>query len=175
MAALTRICLIGAESTGKSELAQELAAQYRTVSVPEFAREYALRVSRQIDYFDVFPIARGQIANEDRVLASARGIVFLDTDLLSTVAYSRYYFSVCPEWIEQTARARLADLYLYLNVDVPFVDDRARDLRAHREEVHQEFQRTLDEFGARYVLISGSWEERRSKAVDAARTFVSSE
>lgn len=167
MAAFTRICLIGAESTGKSELAEELARYYKTVWVPEFAREYTLRVSRQLDFFDVFPVARGQMANEDRVLANARGIVILDTDLLSTVVYSRFYFGVCPDWIERAARIRLADLYLFMDIDVPFVADPARDARANRPQVHEEFQRALNEFGARHMLISGSREERRRKAIDA--------
>ena len=173
MAALTRICLIGAESTGKSELAAELASTLKTVWVPEFAREYALKVQRQLDYFDVFPIARGQIQNEDRVLANARGIVFLDTDLLSTVAYSRYYFGVCPDWIEQTARERRADLYLFMNIDVPWVGDPARDPKARREEVHAEFARALEEFGANCQLISGGWEERRERAIKYVRAFRS--
>jgi NadR type nicotinamide-nucleotide adenylyltransferase len=171
MATLTRICLIGAESTGKSQLAAELAATYKTVWVPEFAREYALKVQRQLDYFVVFPIARGQIQNEDRVLANARGIVFLDTDLLSTVAYSRHYFGVCPDWIEQTARERLADLYLFMNIDVPWVGDPARDPKAKREEVHVEFGKALAEFGANYQIVSGSWEERRERAIKNVRAI----
>jgi NadR type nicotinamide-nucleotide adenylyltransferase len=173
MAALTRICLIGAESTGKSQLAAELAATLKTVWVPEFAREYALKVQRQLDYFDVFPIARGQIQNEDRVLANARGIVILDTDLLSTVAYSRYYFGVCPDWIEQTARERLADLYLFMNIDVPWIGDPARDPKAKREEVHAEFGKALAEFGANCVLISGGWETRRETAIKQVRALES--
>lgn len=173
MAAFTRICLIGAESTGKSQLAAELAATFKTVWVPEFAREYALKVQRQLDFFDVFPIARGQLQNEDRILANARGIVFLDTDLLSTVAYSRHYFGICPEWIEQTARARVADLYLFMDVDVPWVGDPVRDPKARRDDVHAEFQRALEEFGARYVLISGGWSERRQTALQQVRAIDS--
>lgn len=173
MAALTRICLIGAESTGKSELARELASTFKTVSVPEFAREYALKVQRQLDFFDVFPIARGQIQNEDRVLANAHGMVFLDTDLLSTVAYSRYYFGVCPEWVEQAARERLADLYLFMNIDVPWIGDPARDPKAKREEVHAEFGKALAEFGANYQVVLGSWEERRERAIKYVRAFRS--
>ena len=171
MATLTRICLIGAESTGKSALAEELAASLKTVWVPEFAREYVLKVQRQLDYFDVFPIARGQMQNEDRVLANARGIVILDTDLLSTVAYSRHYFGVCPEWVEQTARERLADLYLFMNVDVPWVGDPARDPKAKRDDIHAEFLKVLDEFGAKYQLISGGWDERRERALKQVRAL----
>lgn len=38
-----RICLVGAESTGKTTLAQMLAERYQTVWVPEYGREYSER------------------------------------------------------------------------------------------------------------------------------------
>lgn len=165
MAPVARICLIGAESTGKSRLADDLAKRFDAVVVPEFAREYAIRVARPLDEADVEPIARGQIANEDR--APANALLILDTDLLSTVVYTRYYWGRCPEWIEHAARARLADLYLFLHADVPWVEDSARDAAADRERVHAEFHRALDEFKARYVSITGNWSEREAKAIAA--------
>src|SRR5436305_357207 len=36
-----RVCLTGAESTGKTELAKELAAHFGAPYVPEFSRQYA--------------------------------------------------------------------------------------------------------------------------------------
>jgi NadR type nicotinamide-nucleotide adenylyltransferase len=165
--ALTRICLTGAECTGKSGLAEELARYFGTVWVPEYAREYAERVARPLTYLDVVAIAEGQMALEDRTVASR--LVILDTDLISTVVYSRHHYGACPEWIEAEARKRRADLYLLLDVDVPWTADDARDSGARREELHEEFRRALDEFEAKYMLISGTWEERRQRAIDAVR------
>ena len=170
MAALTRIALIGAESTGKSILAAELGQRLGAPVVQEFAREYALRVQRNLDFFDVFPIARGQMANEDAVIAASPSrVVILDTDLMSTVAYSRHYWGVCPDWIEKAARERRATLYLLMECDVPWVADRARDASAKREDVHGEFVRVLKEMNARSVSISGTWVERRERAIEALR------
>lgn len=167
MAALTRICLIGAESTGKSELGNELAGTFSTVVVPEFAREYVLRVGRPLTYNDVEPIARGQIANEDRGIAEARGMILMDTDLVSTLVYSRYYYGKCPEWIEVAGPARLADLYLLMDIDIPWIADPARDPAANRNELHEFFKRALHAFGAHFVLISGTREERLARAIEA--------
>jgi len=172
MAAHTRICLIGAESTGKSSLAEELARRFGGVVVPEFAREYALRVARPLDFFDAFPIARGQIANQDRLTSSASGVVILDTDLVSTVVYCRYYWGVCADWIEREAARRLADLYLFLDIDVPWIADPARDASANREHVHAEFESALHEFKVRHVTIGGNWEERKRKAIEAIHAAV---
>jgi nicotinamide riboside kinase len=38
-----RVCLIGAECTGKTRLAEDLARHFAAVCVPEYAREYAVR------------------------------------------------------------------------------------------------------------------------------------
>jgi nicotinamide riboside kinase len=168
LAPLTRICFLGAESTGKSELARSLGAELGLPVVEEFAREYALRASRPLDASDVEPIARGQMANQDMVPGSA----LLDTDLLSTVVYARYYYGSCPAWIEAEARRRVADLYLWFDIDVPWKEDPARDAAADRRRVHLLFGEILSEVGARWVLVGGSWDERRRaalRAIQAAR------
>ena len=168
MAKITRICLTGAESTGKSRLAEELARHFKGSVCVEFARDYVLEVRRPLTSGDVEPIARGQMRKEDEAaIACASDVLFLDTDLVSTVAYARYYYGDCPEWIEQAARERLADIYLFLDTDVPWMEDAARDSGADREAVHETFQRVLEEFDADYVLIRGDWDERREAAIAA--------
>jgi HTH-type transcriptional regulator, transcriptional repressor of NAD biosynthesis genes len=169
-----RVVVTGSESTGKTTLAGELAAHYGTVSAPEFAREYLDRKGSPLDDSDVEPIARGQIAGEDEAALRASGLLVLDTDLVSTVVYSRYYYGRCPEWIAEAARRRLAPLYLLLCPDVPWVPDgEQRDRPAAREELHRLFRYALEAFGANYVEIRGSWPERRLAAIasiDALRT-----
>lgn len=164
--AATRICLTGAECTGKTTLALALAARYAAPCSPEFAREYAERVKRPLTLADVEEIAAGQIANED--LASVTGnphLVILDTDLVSTVVYSRHHYGGCPPWIEQAATARRADLYLLLDAGVPWTADGVRDAGARRDALHREFGETLRSMGAEVAAIGGSWEERLRRAV----------
>lgn len=161
-----RICLTGAECTGKSTLAAELALHYGTVAIPEFAREYAERVQRELTVDDVEPIARGQIA--------LQGGTILDTDLISTVVYARHHYGSCPAWIVDEAWRRKADLYLLMACDQPWVADGVRDSGARRDELHGEFEAALREFGARFVTISGGWDERRRQAIAAIDAFVSS-
>lgn len=168
MAKVACICLTGAESTGKSRLAEELARHFEGSVCFEFARDYVLEVKRPLTADDVEPIARGQMRKEDEATINCiSDLLLLDTDLVSTVAYARYYYGECPKWIERAARARLADVYLFLDIDVPWIEDDARDAGADRELVHEHFQRVLDEFGANYVLIRGDWDERRAAAIAA--------
>src|SRR5438046_1347019 len=78
-----------------------------------------------------------------------------------------YYYSAVPQWIVAEARRRLADLYLVADIDVPFELDPARDAEAHRIDHAHAFRRTLDEFGAPYVVVSGDLEARVQKAIEA--------
>jgi NadR type nicotinamide-nucleotide adenylyltransferase len=158
MAPLARLCLIGPECTGKSTLAERLAGELGTSWSPEFAREYVLRVGRELTADDVPRIAAGQIANEDRAAATASGIVVLDTDLVSTVAYARHYYGACPEWIERAADARRADLYLLMDTDVPWQVDAARD--SSRPHTLNAFRAVLEALACNWRVVGGRWDER---------------
>jgi NadR type nicotinamide-nucleotide adenylyltransferase len=167
------VVLTGTESTGKTTLAADLAAHYGTVWSPEFARAYADRKPGPLDRSDVEPTARGQIAGEDGAARRASRLLILDTDLLSTVVYSRHYYGRCPEWVESAARRRLGDLYLLHHPDVPWVADGAqRDQPQARDQLHACFRAALEAFGARHVDVQGTWPERRATtvaAIDALR------
>jgi NadR type nicotinamide-nucleotide adenylyltransferase len=167
----TRICLTGPECTGKTTLAQRLARELGAIWVPEFAREHAETCGHPLTAADVEPIARGQIANEDRAEGD---IIILDTDLISTVVYARHYYGACPAWIEEAARARRADLYLLLDTDVPWQPDAARDAGGdQREDLFDAFRGALDEFETRWLIVSGTWDERRN-AINSASKKLSS-
>jgi NadR type nicotinamide-nucleotide adenylyltransferase len=155
-----RVCLIGPECTGKTTLAERLAEHFNAPWVPEFAREYALRVARPLTVDDVEPIARGQMALEDA--APNDELVILDTDLISTVVYATHYYGQCPEWIEIEAGKRKADLYLLTDIDVPFIADSLRDSAAPRETLYLSFAETLKNYEANVVAITG---ERLSAAI----------
>lgn len=165
------IVVTGSESTGKTTLAADLACHYGTTWVPEFARAYLgekmATTGQPLDAGDVEPIARGHIASADTAIARARRLVVLDTDLVSTMVYSRHYYGTCPAWIERATRDRLGDLYLLCDIDVPWLPDPARDRPHHREEMHRLFVGGLDALGARYVTLRGSWDDRRATAISA--------
>ena len=169
-----RVTVTGSESTGKTWLAERLAARFHTVWVAEFARQYALHKAAPLDASDVEPIARGQIEAEDAAIAHARSVAILDTDLVSTVVYATHYYGACPPWVERAARARLAELYLLCDIDVPWVADPARDRPNTRGEIHASFVKCLEEYGARYMIVRGAWDERESSAAAAVESLLSS-
>jgi len=173
---MKRVVVTGSECTGKTTLAGDLARQFGTIWVPEYAREYLDRkvatTGLPLDESDVEPIARGQIAAEDRGAATAKGLLVLDTDLVSTTVYARHYYGACPAWIDQAARDRRGDLYLLCDIDVPWVADSVRDRPHHREHIHALFVEALNTLGAPYVLIRGSWAARLTTAVAAVSELL---
>ena len=166
--AIRRIVVTGSESTGKTTLAGELAERLGGVMCPEFSREYADFKGAPLDRHDVEAIAMGQIGREDRVAARASGVMVLDTDLFSTAVYGPEYYGELAPWIEREAVRRRADLYLLMDIDVPWVADPHRDRAHRRAEMHDLFRAMLEKHGLAYATISGSWSDRSQRAVDAA-------
>lgn len=165
---MLRVVLTGSECTGKTTLATELAARYETVWVPEYARAYVSSQGRPLVFADVEPIARGQIAAEDALARGDRTLLIQDADLVSTLVYSRHYYGDCPGWIADAARERLADLYLLLHADVPWIaDGLQRDRPEARAEIHALFDASLRSLGAHVADVRGSWDERLTTAVNA--------
>jgi NadR type nicotinamide-nucleotide adenylyltransferase len=165
---MRRVVLTGSECTGKTTLARDLAAHYGTLWVPEYAREYTAIRARPLEASDVEAIARGQLAAEDCAAKRARHLLILDTDLVSTLVYSRHYYGACPAWIADAARKRLASLYLLHHADVPWLaEGLQRDRPAQRDEVQSLFRDTLASLGAPIVDIQGPWQARRELAVRA--------
>jgi NadR type nicotinamide-nucleotide adenylyltransferase len=169
------IVVTGSECTGKTTLARELAEGFGVPRSVEFAREYLDRKGAPLVDADVGPIARGQIDAEDAALAGASHAVIKDTDLVSTVVYAHHYYGACPAWIEQAARERLGDLYLLLYPDIPWVaDGLQRDRPADRVLLHGLFSERLRALGACVVDIAGDWSARRSRALAAVHSLLSS-
>ena len=171
-----RIVLTGSESTGKTTLAKRLAEHYATEWVPEFVRDYAATKRGPLEFGDHDPIARGQIAREDDYLARAQArdakLLVHDTDLLSTAVYCAHYYACCPPWIEEEARARRPDLYLLLDIDIPWEPDPQRDRGDRRSEMQALFREAVERSGARFVVVSGTDDARFAAAVEAIEALL---
>jgi nicotinamide riboside kinase len=152
-------------------MAARLAERYAAPWVPEYAREYAATVNRPLTADDADPIARGQLAAEDRAIAEAARtgapFLILDTDLLSTYIYARHYYGTAPSWVEPVVASRLANHYVLLSPDCPFANDAVRDVTADRLAIHSAIAATLDTLGAQYTRVGGGWEGRWEGAVRA--------
>ncbi len=160
-----RICIAGAESTGKSTLAAQLAAHYATTVVPEYARTYLEFLGRAPIASDMPVIAAGQLAAEDTLAPLCNRLLITDTDALITKLWSEALFGACDPSVERLA-ARTYDLTIVTG-ELPFVPDPVRYLPAQRAAFHARVIEELTRAGRRFVVVTGD-RERRLRAACVA-------
>jgi NadR type nicotinamide-nucleotide adenylyltransferase len=188
METIKKIVVIGPESTGKSTLCEKLAGHYKTLWVPEYAREYLEKNGADYMYDDLLTIAEGQIElehrqclrleaegrrqkaedekqkAEDRLLNS----IFIDTDMYVMKVWSEYVFNQCNNWILNRIAERRYDLYLLCDVDLPWVKD---DLREYpdqkiRKKLFHFYKDAMVNQSTPWRVISGNYEQRFQRAVE---------
>lgn len=172
---MIRVTFTGPECTGKTTLSQAVAKELDTTWSPEYARDYVELLRRSLTVMDVEPIAQGQIAALEKAVASARnGVVVHDTDLLSTLVYSRHYYSDIPRWVRDETVRRRADLYLLSLPDenLRWQSDGVRDRGDLRDQLANEFRSALQEIRANVVELTGPWEGRLAAAMAAVRALL---
>jgi NadR type nicotinamide-nucleotide adenylyltransferase len=167
-----RVALLGPESTGKSTLSRLLARHYETACVAEYGREYTDHCDMgAFGLDDIRKIGQGQVEREDRAAREANRVLICDTELITTAIWSEIYFEgAVPVWVEAESRRRRYDLYLLLDVDIPWVDDGTRTFSHLRQWHFDRIRRELEERRLPYVVISGGFETRfraATAAVDA--------
>ena len=65
------------------------------------------------------------------------------------------------------------DLYLLLNIDLPWEEDPLRDFPHMREHFMEVWYKELNALNANYVLISGTGPDRYESAVKAIDEYLS--
>ena len=171
---VSRVALVGAESTGKSTLARILARRYKTVYTPEFARLWGDKRANQLQFEDSETIVRAHIAAEEALARQANRLLINDTTTISSVMWCHWLYQRCLPWVEELARKRRPHLALLLDTDVPWVPDPQRTLGERRGEFHAGLRALLDREGIPYELISGSWQDREKRACEAVDALLGS-
>jgi len=169
----TRIIIVGAESTGKTTLAQRLAQHYCTVWAPEVGRsvvEAKLARDGKLEWSseDFIAIARAKCAQEEELAARCRNALLIcDTDAFGTSIWHERYMGARSEEVEAVAEERpTPELYLLPEVKgIPFVQDGTRDGEHLREWMFGRFVERLGETGRRFAVLKGGYEEVFQQAI----------
>jgi len=163
--------LLGAESTGKTTLAQSLAEAFDTVWSPEYGRPYtelgrdpaAPWTSSEFTH-----IARMTCWYEDFLASFARAVLFCDTDAFTTSVFHEVYLGT-PTSAFRDLIERPYDLTVVCGLDVPWAHDGVREFERQRVWMHERYVEHARAAGRPWILVEGSREERlvaASVAVD---------
>jgi HTH-type transcriptional regulator, transcriptional repressor of NAD biosynthesis genes len=167
-----RIIILGAESTGKTTLAQRLAGHFETLWVPELGREVAEEKMKNGAYVwasqDFVDIAAGQAKNEDEMAGECNKILICDTDAFATGVWHERYMEFRSSEVEEIARKRpIPTIYLIPEVaGKKFVAEAIRDGEHLREWMFELFIERLTEDHRPYVVLKGDYDEMYRQAVD---------
>jgi NadR type nicotinamide-nucleotide adenylyltransferase len=170
-----RVVVVGAESTGTTTVARELAERHGTVCVPELGRRISLD-KLAAGTFDAWSreefvaVAVGQSLSEDEYARRSGPVMICDTDLLATRIWEERYLGSTSAQVAHVAALRpVPSLYLLTDHEgVPFVQDGVRDGEDIRAWMTGRFEEELARQAAPWVKLTGDHDER---IATAARTI----
>ena len=156
-----RIAILGAESSGKSTLAEALARHYQTNWVEEYLREFVETFGRVPLEHEQILIARTQVERESIALKQSQRYLFCDTTPIMTEIYSRYCFGRPDPEVRAIAQSHRYDMTLVSAPDTPWVADGLQRVSDQvRQDIHQEVLLTLHHMHIPFTLITGPLTQR---------------
>jgi nicotinamide riboside kinase len=167
-----KIALLGAESTGKTRLAGELAEHLRrqgksVAVVSEVLREWCHREGRTPRPEEQLPIAQEQESRVDAAAATSE-VVIADTTALMVAIYSAMLFEDGTLYRFALERQRGYHHTLLTGLDLPWVaDGLQRDGPHVREPVDALIRAALTRAAIDYRVIYGSGAQRLANALAA--------
>lgn len=168
-----RVCVLGAESTGKTTVAEGLAGALGTIWLPEYGRpftELERPPGSEWASDDFLHIARIQGWFEDFLAGQADRVLVCDTDLFVTARFHDVYLKdPAPTALEEAAALRHYDVFLLCDLGTPFRQDRGQTRRdgPQRTWMHEQYLAYVEGSGRPWVLLDGDRHARLAQALAA--------
>ncbi len=167
-----RIVITGAESTGKTLLAEALASHFNVEWIPEYARGYVEKLHRPYVINDVEHIARKQIEAMQNT-GAAGTLVFFDTWLIITKVWFDKVYGHYPEWLHHAIVENPVDLFLVCDTDLPWVNDPVRENGGGaRLMLHKTYLQEIEKYGFPYQIVRGLNSSRINNAITIVDNFL---
>jgi len=166
---MLKIAILGPESTGKTVLAEQLAAYFKSQWVPEYAREYVEKLASPYGFDDICNIAKRQIQKEKEVenQRTQTNYIFFDTELIITKVWFLYRFGKVPDFLTEQLDSGFFDFYLLCSPDLPWEPDPVREHGEDREFFFNWYKKEIEQTGKPYVIVDGFGIQRLQNALDS--------
>jgi HTH-type transcriptional repressor of NAD biosynthesis genes len=166
-----KVVILGAESTGKTVLANQLAAHFQASLVAEAGRDL-IASSESFSVDDLYAVAQEHARRIYQAQTGPSPLLIIDTDVHITLSYGRLIYGQELQVSPEVYALNRANLYLYLNPDVPFVQDGTRLPAAERLALDASHRHTLRHYGVEVEEISGTWAERLQRAIQLVKALL---
>lgn len=161
-----KVVLLGTESTGKSTLTRQLALHYDATAVEEAGRDL-VPDSSDFKFDTLLLVANEHACRIDAATTGSAPLLLIDTDIHITISYAEFCFQKILQVSGAIYASNRADLYLYLNNDVPHIQDGTRMSRSERNLLDRSHRKILKDHHINYVEIKGTYDQRFQKAIEA--------
>jgi HTH-type transcriptional regulator, transcriptional repressor of NAD biosynthesis genes len=163
-----KVAILGAESTGKSKLAEAAAERFRTVHVPEYGRVHYEERGGVLDLDDYVEIAQRHRALEDEAALHANRWLFVDTNAITTMFFSHYYNRDSVRELRALA-SECNSRYRHTVVchdDIDFEQDGWRDNAVWRARMHGMVLQNLAVRGIEHATVFGPLPQRLTQLAE---------
>lgn len=170
-----RVVVVGAESTGTTTLAKNLAKAMDVPWVPEYGRLYseALQfMKREWKHEDFVTIAKTQQQIEKQLAKVSNGLIICDTNATATQLWEKRYMGKISSNVKKIAQKDKVELYIVTGDEIPFVQDGTRDGEHIRHGMNKEFQQLIEDSGVDYIIATGTPEERLKNSLQKVKNMI---
>jgi HTH-type transcriptional repressor of NAD biosynthesis genes len=162
-----KIVIIGAESTGKSTMVENLAEYYNCKMIEEYGRTYTEPIGDlyELTVKDMENIATEHYDQVHRHDSDPTKFLFVDTEAITTKVFGQIYIdeNFHSDVIEDVIKKQDYDFYFLLENDVPYINDGKRLPEDFRSVSNKKLKEELEKYNINYVSVSGNYEERFEK------------
>jgi HTH-type transcriptional repressor of NAD biosynthesis genes len=159
-----KVVILGTECTGKTTLTEKLSKHFNCSFVMEAGRDIIAN-SNSFTFDDLHLVAIEHAKRIDKTILADNPLLIIDTDIHTTKSYSRFTFEKELEISIDIYNSNKANLYLYLNNDVEYLQDGTRLSEEERNLLDLSHRQVLTDHNIDIVEIKGDWDVRFETAV----------
>lgn len=166
-----KVVILGTECTGKSTLTERLAKHFNCSSVKEVGRDLIAN-SNSFEFNDLHLVASEHAKRIEKEVLGRSPLIIIDTDIHITKSYSRFMFEKELEITSDIYNTNKANIYLYLNNDVEFLQDGTRLSESERNLLDLSHRQVLKDHHIEIIEVQGNWENRFKKVIEQINRLI---
>jgi len=168
---IIKVVILGTESTGKTTLTNQLAKHFNCSVVKEAGRDL-IDNSNTFEFNDLHFVATEHAKQIDIAVLGNSPLIIIDTDIHTTKSYANFIFNKILKVKSNIYNSNKANLYLYLNNEVEYVQDGTRLSENDRNLLDISHRKILKQYNIDLIEIKGNWEHRFEQAVMTIKQLI---